>query len=138
MRNRTLIACLLSLLAGCDGTTGPTPLTSASFTVFGGCGDIRLFARNEDDTAAMLVLLPAGLIDQARDQGGETAFAFALPASGLPSVQLQVGHRVSALECTDVVEGGPAIDRTWTPTGGAVAGRSPARGTARRLPPRPE
>lgn len=123
MRNRSLLVCLLPLFAGCGDTAGPTLLTPSSFTVFSGCADVRLFARNDGDTAALFVQLPAGLIDQAHEMGGETAFVFGLPSPDLPRVQVQEGHRVSTLECTDVVSGGlPHVDRTWTATGGTISG----------------
>lgn len=116
---------VFALAAACDGDglTGPEVERLA---LRGGCGDVVFYAVDDADEV-MLTFIDAGVVEDAREQGGELVLTSNFGRGlGFPRPALRVvqGTRVSDATCDDVIENdGPQIRRSWT----AVEGTSTLR-----------
>ena len=112
---RSLLFFCAASLSGCEPTM-PMDGFEESLTRTGGCGDLVLFAVDEDDEI-MLRLDIAGLLPASTEP---TTTEHVLPEEGLELV-VEVGERVSDVTCDDAVEnGGPQVERFYTATAGTA------------------
>jgi len=73
--------------------------------VYGGCGDVFLYAKSESDRMGMTIStysLEYSLIEEAREAGGSIETVFELPAEGIDIV-LQAGRNLSRYWCNDAI-----------------------------------
>lgn len=116
-------ACILCATCAGDDGDGDSPLPSGfhnRLTETGGCGDIFVFASNEDDSIS-LSFRADGLVEEALAAGGETTTPIVL-SDGNDGyvVTATTGRSTSADFCTDVVVDPPLISTTWRSISGTV------------------
>ena len=113
---RQLVALSALMGSGCD-TTSPMAGFEESLTRTGGCGDMVLFAVDEDDEV-MLRLDIEGLLTAVNMEPSDTEHV--LPEVGLALV-VEVGEQISDATCDDAIEnGGPQVDRVYIATAGTA------------------
>ena len=88
-----------------------------SLSIKGGCADLVLYARAEDDKAVLLVRLH-GIVARAHEAGAAQEELFDVPGGGL-EIELQLGEAVGDPVCNDVLGPDWRLDHTI----GATAGR---------------
>jgi hypothetical protein len=105
--------------------TSPEPVTldprfTSRLTVEAGCGDVVLFARDDDDTIGLTIvgesLTPAA---HACETGPGYSVIVPLPDASV-TVRAEVGEHVTAAVCTDLVEEAPDVARTWEAVSGTL------------------
>lgn len=82
----------------------------------GGCGDMYLNARNEDDTQILIVQID-GLVAMA-EAAGETIMVEYAGNDPALEITAQHGMYLESLACTDVIENDPVIEERWVASQG--------------------
>ncbi len=131
----TSIVVVALAVAACNGGVDidTSAVAGEDLSRSSGCGDAEVYAASEDGTWAVVVTIdgPASDID---DAGGSVERSYDLPDDEI-HVALWVGHRVTAVLCTDVDDQDHEVVARWRATGGQVQVRAePGDG----VPPTPD
>lgn len=113
-------ACGSLILAACGGGGPLLPELGTDLTRFGGCGDVIMYAVDEQDRA-MVTFQAQGLVEEARASEEDEVEVVLDLSTTAGTAQIEYGARVSSTVCNDViVPPGPRVDRVWTATAGSA------------------
>lgn len=108
------------LLAACGGGGPLLPELGADLTHFGGCGDVIMYAVDEQDRA-MVTFQAQGLVEEARASEEDEVEVVLDLSTAVATAEIEQGEGVSSTVCNDViVPPGPRVDRVWTATAGSA------------------
>lgn len=111
-----LLSPLLAGILGCGGSLQEG--FEQELTSSGGCADITLYARNDDDTIAMIFSSP-GLSEQAHASGSLLEVTWSFPSDAM-TLKVRTGTHVSDTTCDDVAEGSD-VRATYVATAGQAS-----------------
>ena len=106
---------------GGEVCAGPSlePAFEAGLTTAYGCGDIYMYAVNDNDTI-LLGLSESELVAMTGAAGTAQQYALDFADGGTLSLTVDVGQYASAYACNDAIENKPVIVESWTAVSGTV------------------
>lgn len=85
----------------------------------GGCFDLRVYARNAEDTVGLVLAITTGVVLEAVEAGVPTTTELQLTDPGV-SFSVQTGIAITEAECDDAPRERPVVDQAWGASAGSV------------------